>query len=62
MLQDKETYVELPKQTHDSTVMRKLENLIAKYAQCLTKDEIQFTTKFEYSSSNIYGLPKLHNC
>ena len=41
MLQDKETYVELPKQTHDSTVTRKLETLIAKYAQRMRYNLLQ---------------------
>lgn len=31
-----------------------------KHAENLTKNEIDYSTKFEVKSSNFYGLPKIH--
>ena len=41
-------------------VFRHLEKLIAKFSNCLLKEEQDFLTKFSFSISNFYGLPKVH--
>ena len=59
ILQDKVTY----KKTNeycDKKLFKDLEKLIAKFSNCLLKEEQDFLTKFSFSTSNFYGLPKVH--
>ena len=46
--------------THPQHQSRELKQLIQKNAQGLTDQEIDYLTKFEFSQSNFYGLPKIH--
>ena len=39
---------------------RKLQELLQKYESCLTDKELDFLTDFEYKTSNMYGLHKIH--
>ena len=41
-------------------VFKNLEKLVAKYSNCLLKEEQDSLTKFSFSRSNFYGLPKVH--
>ena len=41
-------------------VFKNLEKLVAKYSNCLLKEEQDSLTKFSFSTSNFYGLPKVH--
>lgn len=59
MLQDTTTY----KKTHearDKETMTKIMLLCNKYRDILLKPEIDFLHRFEYRTSNLYGLPKVH--
>ena len=59
ILQDEVTY----KKTNeycDKKVLKDLEKLVAKFTNCLLKEEQDFLTKFSFSTSNFYGLPKFH--
>ena len=59
ILQDEVTY----KKTNeycDKKVFKDLEKLVAKFSNCLLKEEQDFLTKFTFSTSNFYGLPKVH--
>lgn len=44
----------------DRHTMLRVEKLIKKHAENLTKNEIDYLTNFEVKSSNFYGLPKIH--
>ena len=44
----------------DKKVFKDLEKLVAKFSNCLLKEEQDFLTKFSFSTSNFYGLPKVH--
>lgn len=52
-------YEKLPRNV-DHFVMLKLKHLVTKHKDILTKPEIRAITKFDYRTTNIYGLPKLH--
>ena len=41
-------------------VFKNLEKPVAKYSNCLLKEEQDSLTKFSFSTSNFYGLPKVH--
>ena len=41
-------------------VFKDLEKLVTKFNNCLLKEEQDFLTKFSFSTSNFYGLPKVH--
>ena len=59
ILQDEVTY----KKTYeycDKKVFKDLEKLVAKFSNCLLKEEQDFLTKSSFSTSNFYGLPKVH--
>ena len=59
IFQDEETH----KKTNancDKKVFKDLEKLVAKFSNCLYKEEQDFLTKFSFSTSNFYGLPKVH--
>ena len=52
VLQDEVTYKK-PNENCDK-------KLVAKFSNCLLKEEQDFLTKFSFSASNFYGLPKIH--
>ena len=59
ILQDEETY----KKKNDNCgrkVFKHLEKLVARFSNCLLKEEQDFLIKFSFSASNFYGLPKVH--
>ena len=41
-------------------VFKDLEKLVAKFSNCLLKEEQDFLTKFSFSTSDFYGLPMVH--
>ena len=58
ILQDEETYKKT-NENCDKKVFKDLEKLVAKFSNCLLKEEQDFLTKFSSSTSNFYGLPKI---
>ena len=61
MLNDRETYKELDKNI-DAGILWKICKLTEKYKEQHTPKEIQYLTKFDYQTSQFYGLPKIHKC
>ena len=59
ILQDEET-CKKTNENCDKKVFKDLEKLVAKFSNCLLKEEQDFLTKFSFSTSNFYGLPKVH--
>ena len=59
IFQDEETYKKT-NENCDKKVFKDLEKLVAKFSNCLLKEEQDFLTKFSFSTSNFYGLPKIH--
>lgn len=59
-LSDTNTYKQLPSTHSDISVMNKVTKFTQKYNNRLTKKEIKYLTDFQYKSSQIYGLPKIH--
>ena len=59
LLKDETTYKEIGENI-DATVHRKTKALIDKHSFELTSKEIDYLTNFEYRTSNMYGLPKIH--
>ena len=59
LLQDKATYKK-SNENYDKKVFKDLENFLDKSSNCLLKEGQHFLTKFSFSTSNIYGLPKVH--
>ena len=59
MLNDTETYREIPTNM-DKSVIKKIKNLAQKHNSYLTRDERKYISNFEYKTSVIYGLPKVH--
>ena len=59
ILQGEETY-KITNENCDKKVFKDLEKLVAKFSNCLLKEEQDFLTKFSFSTSNFYGLPKIH--
>ena len=59
ILQDEETYKKT-NENCDKKVFKDLEKLVTKFNNCLLKEEQDFLTKFSFSTSNFYGLPKVH--
>jgi hypothetical protein len=45
---------------NDKQIMNKMKSFINNYKKELTENEIKYLTKFEYKTSNFYGLPKIH--
>ena len=41
-------------------IFKDLEKLVAKFSNCLLKKEQAFLTNFSFSTTNFYGLPKVH--
>ena len=46
----------------DIKVKEKLDDLIEKHLQCLTKNEINYCKTYECKTSELYVLPKVHKC
>ena len=46
----------------DSNVMSALKVLMNKHRECLFDKEYEYIVNFEWKSSNIYVLPKIHKC
>lgn len=59
LIYDLNTYEKLDENI-DKQVMKKIFLLTSEYNKELTQNEIKYITKFEYKSSNFYGLPKIH--
>ena len=59
MLNDSETYDEIPSNT-DKTVIKLIEELTLKHTHSLTKAEIDYLCRFNFRTSGFYGLPKIH--
>ena len=59
VLQDEVTYKKTNEYCHKK-VFKDLEKLVAKLCNCLLKEEQDFLTKFSFSTSILYGLPKSH--
>lgn len=55
------TYKEIQKDC-DVKVMSRLKVLIENHKLCLRPKEIQYLTKFDWKTSNLYVLPKIHKC
>ena len=58
-LNDETTYQKL-KCNKDEEIKKKMIKMIGKHEECLTEKELDFLTDFEHKTSNIYGLPKIH--
>ena len=59
ILQDKVTYNKTNEYCNKK-VFKDLEKLVAKFNNCLLKEEQDFLTKFSFSTSDFYGLPMVH--
>ena len=59
LLKDETTYKEIGENII-ATVHRKIKALTDKHSSELTSKEIDYLTNFEYRTSNMYGLPKIH--
>ena len=44
----------------DKKNFKDLEKLVAKFSNCLLKEEQDFLTTFSFSTRNFYVLPKVH--
>ena len=44
----------------DTKLMKKIQNFVVEYETELTKKEISYLTHFEFKTSNLYCLPKVH--
>ena len=40
----------------------KLSELVEKHSKCLTKKEIDYVNSYEWKTSELYCLPKVHKC
>ena len=58
ILQDEETY-EKTTENCDKKVFKYLKP-VAKFSNCLLKEDQDFLTQFSFSTNNFYGLPKVH--
>ena len=47
-------------QNIDQKVVKNMKILMEKHKKCLTKKEFEYITNFDYKSSNMYVLPKIH--
>ena len=57
LLQDEETYKKA-NGNRDKKVFKDLEKFVAKFSNCLLKEEQGFLTKLSFSTSKFYWLPK----
>ena len=58
---DSNTYVKIDSNS-DKKVFSKLNRLIDKHANCLTKKEHKYLTHYQWKSSNFYVMPKINKC
>ena len=58
-LKDEITYEKLQNNI-DKEVRKKMNKMLKKYEECFTDNEFDFLTDFEHKTSNMYGLPKIH--
>ena len=58
-LRDTSTYRKT-KANCDNKVMAELKRMVTKHEKILTKQEANYLTKFSFTTSNFYGLPKIH--
>ena len=59
IINDNASYEKFPS-SNDKKIMNNLKKLINKFDNELTEKEINYLTNFEYKTSNVYGLPKIH--
>ena len=59
LVNNKNTYQELNGNI-DKKINKKITKLTQKYHKQLTQKEIEYSTKFKYKTSQLYGLPKVH--
>ena len=60
-LYDQNTYKKV-KDNADRTTASKLKELIKKHDKCSTKKEIEYTTNYDWVTSEFYIRPKVHKC
>ena len=46
----------------DKQTIDKVKLLTTNFSQILLKEEVPYLTRFEYKTSQLYLLPKIHNC
>ena len=59
ILRDSNAYEALD-MNEDKKVVNKITKFVANHQEELTNEEIHYLTKFEWKTSNFYGLPKIH--
>ena len=59
ILEDETTYKKLDKNI-DKEILKKIEDLPAMHDKELTKKEVKYLTNFNYKTSQLYSLPKVH--
>ena len=59
ILIDDSTYTKIPGNT-DIKVINKIIKFTSIHRKCLSNNEIKYLTKFDYKTSELYGLPKIH--
>ena len=59
ILEDETTYKTLDKNI-DKEILKKIEDVTAMHDKELTKKEVKYLTNFNYKTSQLYGLPKVH--
>jgi hypothetical protein len=59
LLNDNQTYKIIPN-NRDDGIIYKIKKYANEYSHILTKKEGEYITKFNYMTSNFYGLPKVH--
>lgn len=55
-----ENYYEELTENRDKDIMKNIFKLVSSFSNELTEKEFKFLTKFDYKTSNFYGLPKVH--
>ena len=59
LLNDTETYIRVDDK-RDYETMKLIKDFVTKYSNMLSESEAKYLTDFEWITSNIYGLPKVH--
>ena len=59
MLNDTNTYQRLAR-NQDEKIINKIIKFTNEHKELLTSNEIKYLTKFDYKTSQFYGLPKIH--
>ena len=62
LINDDTTYKEINNENIEKEIFSKIKRVVRKYADHPTEKEMEYLPNFEYKSSNIYGLPKVHKC